>query len=42
MYRGIPYEMRPEYFDHIAESFFTRVPTRPLNATLEEALSTVR
>jgi len=42
MYRGIPFEMQPEHFDHVAESFFTRVPTRPLNASFEEALTAGR
>ena len=34
MYRGIPFEMHPDHFDHIAQSFFARVRTRPLNASL--------
>jgi predicted ATPase with chaperone activity len=29
-YHDIPFEMRPEYFDRIAEGFFTRVATRTL------------
>ncbi len=32
LYRSLQFEMLPEYFDRVAESFFTRVPTRPLSA----------
>ena len=32
LYRGLQFEMLPEYFDRVADSFFTRVPTRPLSA----------
>lgn len=31
-YHGLQFEMLPEYFDRVAVSFFTRVPTRPLIA----------
>lgn len=27
-YNDLPFEMRPEYFDQVAQGFFTRVPTR--------------
>ncbi len=42
LYRGIPFEMLPEHFDRVSECFFTRVPTRPLNASFEVAQSTCR
>ena len=29
LYRGLPFEMLPEYFDRVSEYGFTRVPTRP-------------
>ncbi|MFN9720208.1 MAG: AAA family ATPase [Planctomycetota bacterium] len=32
LYRSLQFEMLPEYFDRVSESFFTRVPTRPLSA----------
>jgi energy-coupling factor transporter ATP-binding protein EcfA2 len=37
LYRGLQFEMLPEYFDVVSECFFTRVPTRPLNASFEIA-----
>jgi hypothetical protein len=37
LYRGLQFEMLPEYFDRVSECFFTRVPTRPLNASFEIA-----
>lgn len=42
MYRGLHFEMLPEYFDRVSECFFTRVPTRPLNASFESAQQTCR
>lgn len=42
LYNGLPFEMLPEYFEKIAECFFTKVPTRPLNASFEIAQQTCR
>jgi predicted ATPase with chaperone activity len=40
LYRGLKFEMQPEHFDRVSECFFTRVPTRKLNATFEIARPT--
>jgi predicted ATPase with chaperone activity len=42
LYRGLQFEMLPEYFDRVSECFFTRVPTRPLNASFEINQQTCR
>ncbi|MFO0975358.1 MAG: AAA family ATPase [Planctomycetaceae bacterium] len=42
LYNGVPFEMLPEHFEKIAECFFTKVPTRPLNASFEIAQQTCR
>lgn len=42
LYNGLPFEMLPEYFEKISECFFTKVPTRPLNASFEIAQQTCR
>ncbi|MBL8809235.1 MAG: AAA family ATPase [Planctomycetaceae bacterium] len=42
LYNGLPFEMLPEHFEKIAECFFTKVPTRPLNASFEIAQQTCR
>ncbi len=42
LYRDIPFEMLPEHFDQVADCFFTRVPTRPLNASFGKTQQTCR
>ena len=42
LYRDVPFEMLPTHFDQVTDSFFTRVPTRPLSASFGNAQSVCR
>jgi predicted ATPase with chaperone activity len=42
MYHGEPFDMLPEHFDTVSESFFTRVPTKPLTLNLDHRQATER
>lgn len=40
IYRDLPFEMLAEHFDKVAEAFFTRVPSRALNASFDDIPAT--